>query len=410
MPYQATQNSDGTFNIHDVPIFAEMKAKERGNENAVGRTWMEAALKKAERRRVQDGYLAPAHIHHHGDEKPTRRAGFFMLTRVERTPYEGKPRWTLFADLVNVPPDVFAEIKSGALPYRSVEFMWDQPPEIHSLALMPDEVPFFRFELLTIADKATLSDKPGPERLPDHEAPAVAFAHAGARTMVLFRFREEQNMPDIEPGTDPGAKSGATIDDVLVAIAALPEAIVSALKGGEMGDDDGTPAEPEKLADDDDKDDDDEEMSAGDIQVAKLTARLGSVEEKLSARDAKDATSDLVTGALAELKAWNVTDSTRASIAVFAAQGKPVLDAFVTEFQRNTPKEPPATFSDMDAGTSEGDSAEVMKYTAMGPDKLAEARKADAQFRELRDTNQKFTVSRAQFLADTVGPIEGGEA
>ena len=37
--YKATQNHDGTFNILDVPIFAEVPAGAKGNDEPVEKDW-----------------------------------------------------------------------------------------------------------------------------------------------------------------------------------------------------------------------------------------------------------------------------------------------------------------------------------------------------------------------------------
>ncbi len=146
--YIAERQANGNYAIRDVPIFAE---HERGGM-AFDREWLAQAVEKdAERRR--EGYVAPLHIEHSSSVDVPKRAGHFVLTRVADSEYEGEPRALLYADLVDVPPAVFKEIKSGKLPYRSAEIHDFDKPEINSLALMQSKVPFFRFALLTVKDK-----------------------------------------------------------------------------------------------------------------------------------------------------------------------------------------------------------------------------------------------------------------
>ena len=150
----AVQNLDGTFNIKDVLIFAELPPGARGNERKIGKRWMEAAIKTAEFREQEQDYLPPLHILHHGQEQPIR-AGHFRVTHVEKITYDGRDTFALLADLVDIPAEMFARVRSGEFPYRSVEIFAinaepgdKEPPVINGLALLDTEEPFFRFPML----------------------------------------------------------------------------------------------------------------------------------------------------------------------------------------------------------------------------------------------------------------------
>jgi hypothetical protein len=193
--YTAVDNGDGTFNILDVPIFAEIPAGVKRNADPVGREWQEAAVAKSLARQAE-GHLPPVHIYH-SDETAVKpiHAGKFMLKVVRPITYEGRQLWATFADIVGVPGDVFEKIRRGFLPYRSVEIHnWDKP-EIDSLALMDTDVPFFRLPMMTVGQVL----RSEAEYSMDKTRPAQAF-RLGKKSggVILFRFAEGRDMPDKE--------------------------------------------------------------------------------------------------------------------------------------------------------------------------------------------------------------------
>jgi hypothetical protein len=140
-----------TYTVKDVPIFAEHQVP--GAKFKIGEKWMRAAVQKAKDRATADKYVAPLHVRHHGDSEGTRRAGFVMPTEVKSSMYEGRKTFVLYADLVGIPPEVYEEIKQRRLPYRSVEINKVDVPEISSLALLEDEVPYFRLPMLGVGEE-----------------------------------------------------------------------------------------------------------------------------------------------------------------------------------------------------------------------------------------------------------------
>ena len=127
--YTAQENADGTWNVFDVAIMGEMPKETRGNSFDVGRDWQEKAVAYHEMKYREDSYLPPLHVHHHSlFSDKTRGAGKFLLRRVAQKRYEGREMSTLFADLLQIPADVFDAIERGELPYRSIEIAdWDKP-------------------------------------------------------------------------------------------------------------------------------------------------------------------------------------------------------------------------------------------------------------------------------------------
>lgn len=152
--YASEQNADKTWNIRSVPIFAEHDVTVKGETRRVGQDWQVGAHQRQASRIENDSYMAPLHVHHHAFGKDTQPAGFFQITDVAQGTYDGHNLWMTFADLLQVPNDVYQRIRAGELTYRSVEIHDITKPEIDSLALLNDEVPFFRLSLLTIGDEA----------------------------------------------------------------------------------------------------------------------------------------------------------------------------------------------------------------------------------------------------------------
>lgn len=152
--YASEQNADKTWNIRDVAIFCEHDVTIKGETRRVGQDWQVGAHQRQASRIENDSYMAPLHVHHHAFGKDTQPAGFFQITDVTQGTYDGNTLWMTFADLLQVPNDVYQRIRAGELTYRSVEIHDITKPEIDSLALLNDEVPFFRLSLLTIGDEA----------------------------------------------------------------------------------------------------------------------------------------------------------------------------------------------------------------------------------------------------------------
>jgi hypothetical protein len=153
--YSWVDNGDGTFNILDVPVLAELPAgafPHPVNKEPIDRAWMEKAIAKA-KQRESEGHIGAVHVHHHGSGAEVVEAGRLLLDHVGRAVYDGKERDVLFAHLLRIPQDVFDQIKCGKLPYRSIEGEpWDKR-EVVSLAIMPTETPYFRLPMLTLGEQ-----------------------------------------------------------------------------------------------------------------------------------------------------------------------------------------------------------------------------------------------------------------
>lgn len=190
--YTALQAPDGTWSILSLPVMGPLEVGARRNEEKIGLAWFRKAIERAEARK-SEGYLAPAHILHHDVPGGTVRVGFFEPRSIGFLTYEGKKVPVVLADLTGIPEAIFHRIEAGELPYRSVEvFDWNEP-EINSLALLPDEVPFFRFPNLKIAEKIRLDE--GVESVDvkvfSDASPVRALLLAGSGGRALFRAEVE---------------------------------------------------------------------------------------------------------------------------------------------------------------------------------------------------------------------------
>ena len=325
----------------------------------------------------------------------TQRAGFFMPRRIAPKTYDGKITWTVFADLLQVPDDVFQLMRRCELPYRSVEvFEWDTP-EINSLALLEDEVPFFRYEILRIAGAEEDVAVASLFRASEPSAPAREGYSVGTAGKRLFLFKEV-HMPD-DP-VDGDRTEDTDLGDRMTKLeAALAELVKLVTKPSEATD--ATPAEdvmsgtPEKKVD----------LTAAE-DVASLSGRVVALET-LQAQSAKQAeTSKLAIQAEAELAEWPLDAETKAKIHTFAEQGPTVLQAFVESIKRAVPKDPPPTLDDAENPTRVIDSPEVMSFAAEGADSLAKARAASRTHAELMSRCPSFGTTLKEFISQAVHP------
>lgn len=166
--YEWSRNSDGTFNIFDVPVFAKHVRKlgmklvagkdgePKVEENAitVDEAWLNHAIEVNHQRLEHGKYMGALHVRHHpqpgsGEADKTEPAGRFVLKYVRPMMYDGAMVPVLYADFVKIPAPIFERIKAGLLPYRSIESLPPKFEEIDSIALLDTETPWFRLPMLT---------------------------------------------------------------------------------------------------------------------------------------------------------------------------------------------------------------------------------------------------------------------
>lgn len=198
-------NEDGTYDIVDVPVFASIPAGVKRNAAAIGKEWQDRAVLR-NREREREGYLPPVHVYH-SDERAVKPifAGKFKLTAVRQAWYEGELVWMTFARIVGMPGEVFnSRIKTGFMPYRSVEIHnWDKS-EIDSLALMDTDVPFFRMPMTTIGRVVKRNEA---EMFMQKSSPAVLCISKRPSMAVLFKFGDSSMADTEEDKPKKGAES-----------------------------------------------------------------------------------------------------------------------------------------------------------------------------------------------------------
>ena len=373
--YKAEQAKDGTWTIYDVPVFGA-HVDNRGSEPLVfSRSWLMKALKAAQTRH-QEGYYPPLHIRHHVEEG-VEAAGRVRLTRVADHPHGGSPIPTIFADLVGVKQEVYDRIRGGELPYRSVEILDTSRAEIDSLALLDDEVPFFRFPLLRVGKETPLKKT---------QTPVLAYQASHGRAAVLFNFGASM----IDQGTTSVEKAEDAPPAWAQQLLSSMEAIAKAL-GANKQDEEEEEEESEEKAEDEEKEREEKSppMSKQEpLEVGKSLAASAAGEAKLMALQA---TLGKMQGELEAMKQTKRLDERASSLrsrgfsedylnkfyAVAKSKGEVAAGVFADTLEQLSPVEPDPRFRGelrAPGGSSGIDPKEVSKYATGGPEVLELAR------------------------------------
>lgn len=416
--YTCQNNGDGTWNILDVPIMGEMFEGEKGVPFDLGTTWHEAALRKAEERE-EGGHWGSVHVNHHERGLRTERAGYLRLRRVGTLAYEGREMSCLYADLIRVPRRIFDLIDRGELPYMSVEVASWEEPEIASLAIMPDETPFFRLPMLTTGKKVQADE---PIRFKN--CPAAAYANAGAGGFILFKLggpMKPAKKPAKSPITSLSAEELAKKEE-LENLTSLRELIDARLADKEVD----TELLHKLLAKlDDRKEDEAEEKDEKETEgaedeaavedknpgaafgrapveqgednvkeIAKLSADIDALKAKDAKREREDKIASIVAKAHEDLRGYFLSADTKAKIKKFAEKdltGETVAD-FVATYK--TVASPDETDHAADAShrmasspAAQADEPEALaKLAAKGPEAHARGREIHREFLHAKES------------------------
>lgn len=418
--YVAKQNEDGTWNIFDVPIFAEHTVPRTKERKKITAEWLQAAVDRAQKRLREDRYLAPLHVHHHGltmfgTSRAPERAGFVLPKAVRKMKYEGREVNVLFADLLRIPGNVYERIRNGELPYRSVEIADINEPEISSLALLENEVPFFRFPLLTVKQV-------GPskaEKFGQDAVPAFAYRAAEPGAAVLFKFdggklmkyedsvETEEEKKKKREQKDEGKKSEQMQENpgeevTLKAIAELLKKIAEKLgvlgspdEAGKEEEAEGVPAEVKAAS------------PAGEAYsktFAELQARIGVLEARMKAAEKERKIAGMVQAAVRELASYNLSDDAENDLTALArAGGEEAIRAYVSAVKKYGVKDVPREFLAEFGAATEAEPEEVLKYSAQGPEKLELARKFSRMYDQVKHV---VTVPRDVYIATEMERVE----
>ena len=436
--YRHAQAPDGTYTIFDVPIFAAH------NENRGDRTlefdaaWLKGALDTSLTRQAE-GYLPPLHVRHHGDGS-VDAAGKFRPTRLGTISHNGEQVMAMFADLVGVRPEIFQRISRGELSYRSVEILDVNKAEIDSLALLDDEVPFFRFPLLRLEDAtdphsgaADAGAAPVPIVAMRTAGPARYFAALGARSSALFKFNPgEQAMPEptnqpvtgAAPATDP-AKKNASAEQVLMQIFQMLQRAMPALSQQPSA----GPGPVEQPA---------PAMAGGGMMPQRRPMQVGMSQFNASGQGSSGSADDAAqaganAAVMARMKAMeaelatfkaNAAIDTRAADLAAKGFSAEVIQDFRTRAadkgldhaiayadaaeQIGAPSLPPAHWTG-ELRSEAPDAPELAKYAAAGPEKLSEAREFYASWARAKAHGSTLTFDEFYTAnADAEGFLAAG--
>lgn len=139
--HKSTKNEDGTFNIHEVPIFE--LGEHRGQ--SYDQSWMTEALSNFTSLKADKKFLPRVIVGHTNDKEEKPAVGF-----LDNLKLQGK---TVMADLVNLAQKTFDEIRTKAWPSRSVEVN-PLKKKFTALALLGGSEPYFQFEPIDVKFEA----------------------------------------------------------------------------------------------------------------------------------------------------------------------------------------------------------------------------------------------------------------
>jgi hypothetical protein len=365
--YKATKEQDGTYTIHDVPIFCEVAEGVKNAPADIGRAWMEKAVEAAKALEKENGYLPPLNYGHHKEgASDVRKVGFFRPKRAKVMQFEDKEQCVLTADFVKLSQDEYDRFMRGEYPYRSVEINDWTEPRINHLSLLSHQEPFFKLpmttgdtirldEATTVAQKSELSAERGVRILFCEDTEALTMPKlkispedAGRKFIALFeagKVDAEGNIlqaaeePEGDEPTDAEfadfarkaiklsgeeVDADATDED----LAAFGRELLEEVEA-EESDDDPTPAELDgkhaaKLA----------------LVADKADEALERVGQFEADQKAEKDTAKRIEKAKADLAGYNLGKKTLAGLEEAAKTGGAQFDAYVAMVKENAPREP----------------------------------------------------------------------
>jgi len=426
MTYATERNSLGHLVIRCVPIFMDCQR----DGLVFDRNWVNQAVVQA-KKAASDGYLPPLHVHHHGTDNPVEPAGFFEVTHAEEIDFRGKRRLAVFADLTITNEGVEWDVLQARLPYRSVEILSAERPNIDSLALLNHSAPYLEFPMLMVTDPgprqdraanfalATIAQHYRPEPSRDADG-VVACFQRGTGATLLFDQREDimaakkkttdkpdtdlekktQTAPrvamadegdkadDDDTGEDMSDGSGIDVAAICKAIesgeisVADMDAIVAAIGAQKTdGSDDAGVSDPTAV----------EAQIPGaamskeqNVQFARLQARHDALEAKVQAREQADKQRDDVAEAMKRLEGKPLGADLEGRLNKFHKEhGPESFAAYVDETDANFAAFEGDLDSDLRKNTPAPHSKAVDKYAEDGPEAVAKAAKFSAMWKQV---------------------------
>lgn len=401
----ARQTEDGTWDVHNVPVFTVIKKGTKGAPRNITETDLRSAVDRHQQLFNEDKFLARTNVlHNYGVHRPTP-AGFFLPHSVRPFRMKRQSLPTIFADLIGVPDAVFREMDSDGLPYCSVEVRTYEPLTFGALALLDTEPPFFEFPLITIGTKEYAQLRPDAAVAPADDAP-IALAH--------FCFREA-SMPDDKPYEDEkdekegqmqegeGGDSKSAVKSIeavlkeLEPILALKDKILEMVGGGGGSE----PEEEEAVGAVTDEPVAAMSAKPPDTEIARLEGRVAGLEQYRSDREAKDKRDLMFNSAVKDLEAdgYSLPDKILSHLRKLAKIGEEAFLAYIEGYREYGMQDPPDDFT----GPMHGDNVpdEVMKFSSKGPEVFAAAKRAWREWSELPEDRFRSPLNR--YLEREVG-------
>ena len=393
-------------------MFSEVPKGVKGAPKDIGEEDLKTAIDVHQRAYRDDKSLARLNVLHNFGLHKATGIGFFLPQRIQPMRMRGSVHPVIFADFIGVDDDWFRELDAGKLPYLSAEVRSWNPLEFGCLALLDTEPPFFNgFPNITIGNKVESCVTTSFTRFDQTErAPLLAASVSGSDARFLFRFEQEDTMPDEEKKDGEMDLSAAVkaIQEQMKALAPLLELkddIAALVAGGdaapetdaappieteeeaktsgpvEMAEGEEDTAEPEP-----EEEEDDEDGKPFRSASTKTDARLSALEDFKAAtlrREARDARFSEATTTL-ENEGYNLSEGSRARLFKAAERGKETLALFLEEYRDTAPKDPPMDLDGLPA-SDEAWPSEVMHFANHGPDEFTRAKQVYREWKELRD-------------------------
>jgi len=401
-----------------VPVFSLVPKGVKGAPKDIDEADLRTAIQIHQRAYHEDKALCRLNVlHNFGIHKATG-VGFFLPKFIRPLRMRGKSKPAIFADLLSVKDEWFQALDQNDLPYCSVEIRNWQPLEFACLALLDTEPPFFNgFPNITIGDRhETVSVSAELTRFhATEQAPAVAAFVSGSGARFLFRFEQEDEMPDEEKKDDEmdivaAVKAIQAVLKDMEPLIALKDDIAALVAGGEMepeaeAEGEALPIETEEEAksegpvelgagtddeaepDEEEDEDEDKKKMPFSASATKTDARLSALEDfkaKTEREKTRDAAFSEATTSL-EGEGFCLSEGSRKRLFRAAEQGTEALALFMEEYRDTAPKDPPADLDGLPP-SEEAWPSEVMAFSAQGPDAFTEAKHVYREWNELHQS------------------------
>lgn len=447
-----TDNGNGTWTVKDVPVFAECTYGDRHFSEA----WVDEALATMTKEQ-ESGHVFPMHIHHTTDKTAVvEPAGAFKVTRKGPVRLRGEVKPGLIGDLTFTNKVAADRCKNFQLLWRSPEIPKTGAARLRSLALLDREAPHLPMEVLAVKEQAkTAGTAYAPVPAPTWTLAAGEAVHAFSdRADAIYALMEGTTMPEPVAAAKPKYRRRADGTFVLLSPTGAEEVI--AFEEEKPKDD----APPAPKSDDAPKDDGEDkgggkgdpvkalldkirEMkltreqhkaleagiaeifkdeapvsdTPGDVapvtmkesaevialreKVLETSTRLGAVEMANKARAEAEKRREAVAKGVKRLESRQTQSTLEADLIVMAEQGGvEAVERTVALLEKSLPPRVHTLSDALKGEPTEGEPAEVLAFSAKGPEVHAEAQRLARLHSTLMKTYYKDNPAKAPPLKD----------